>query len=136
MLFKKIFIVITLSVLLSACASREITAYSSSGNQQLATISEAELDSALIRGETTKSDVQLILGSPTDVEFDFNQNEEWTYTYRHVEYEQGDAYSSSSYRGETKDTTIKLVMIFDEDNTIINYAYTESMEQSTIGIDI
>lgn len=117
-IFKKAVVVI-ISIFVSACAS--------TGNSKLASMETDKVNNLFVAGKTTKKEVELALGQPSDIDFDHSGNEKWT--YQHVK-------SSSKavnfvpianwFAAGTNDTRRKLVMIFSKDGFLQKQAFSKS----------
>lgn len=120
--------IILMAILLNACAN--------SGNQKIAKIeNHASLDKTLVSGKTTKEKVKLAFGEPSDVDFDNNNNEKWTYTHirRVSKAINFMPYANYLMRG-TDDTNKKLVIVFDKNGVVQKYAFTKSKGETKVGV--
>lgn len=112
-----------------------ISGCASTGNTKLAAMGTNDVSKLLTKGKTTVNDVRAQFGEPSDVDFDPNGNKKWT--YEHVKKSSKPInfvpYANLFYSG-TNDTKKKLVMIFDKNDTLLDFLVTETAEESKQGV--
>ena len=125
--FFKLFVTLSVLLVCAACAS--------SGNKKLASMKQHELTSMFTEGKSTKNEVKLTLGEPSDIDFDHNNCEKWTYEHIKSSSKAVNFIPVVNYfvRG-TNDTKKKLVIVFDEQGVIKHQAYAQSKGESKAGI--
>jgi outer membrane protein assembly factor BamE (lipoprotein component of BamABCDE complex) len=116
-----------LCLILSGCVTN-------TGNQFLAKTSKSDLSEKLIRNKTTQEEVLDLFGDPLKTDFLLDGTEVWSYEYKKVEekYINFVPYASLLYNG-TNDTTKKLKIKFNKQNTIENYNFTSSNGETKRG---
>lgn len=124
-----------LTVCLCAAAILSVGCAASSGNYKLAKFKTNEAGRLFVKGKTTPQDVHALLGDANDVEIT-NQGQK-RLTYVHV---RSTAklinfvpIANSLVQG-TDDTTKKLVLIFDENDKLVNYVITHSKGETKVGL--
>ena len=126
-MLKKYFTIFIIVLFFSACVS--------TGNQQLANMSQSDIGSIVVNGQTTKSEVRAALGDPSLVDLDNNGNEKWTY-YHLRSTIKGSSFIPvvSSFKSGSNNTTRQLVILYDDDGVVINHVFTQSQGQTNTGI--
>jgi outer membrane protein assembly factor BamE (lipoprotein component of BamABCDE complex) len=112
--------------LLSGCAVK-------SGNEAIYKMSKEDMGKFIVRGKTTKEDLEKRLGQPQSVDFTSAGDEKWI--YKNV-YSQAKAINFipvvSAVANGTNDKTRTLVIIFDQNGVVKNYSYSIA-EGETLG---
>lgn len=126
-MLKKYFTIFIIVLFFSACVS--------TGNQQLANLDQSDIDSIVVNGQTTKSEMTAALGEPNLVDLDNNGQEKWTY-YHLRSSATGSSFIPivSSFKSGSNNTTRQLVILFDDDGVVINRVFTHSQGQTNTGI--
>jgi outer membrane protein assembly factor BamE (lipoprotein component of BamABCDE complex) len=112
---------------LSGCAS--------TGNTQLSKVNTDNLSNILVKGETTLVAVKQRFGDPSDVDFDSKGNKKWTYAHTKMTSKAINFVPIVNYfKNGTDNVTKKLVIIFDQNDTVVDYMATQSKGETKLGI--
>lgn len=126
-MLKRFLVIITLSLLLTGCYT--------TGNKQLAKMDANQIDSVIVKGQTTKAQVRSILGAPTNVDLNSNGDEQWTYSYSKSTVQARNFIPIvGSLKSGTNDQNTQLVVLFNNEDIVANYALNESQGQTTAGL--
>ncbi len=127
---KKFYILVALlsSALLTSCASK-------SGHQFLGKMSNQEISNRLIKGQTTKEEVKIMFGDPSDVDLLPDGKENWVYSYvrsadKLVNYV---PYANLVYNG-TNDNIKKLKLLFTTSGVLEFFAFSNSQGETKNGL--
>lgn len=90
---------------------------------------DASKSSQIVKNKSVKNDVLALFGEPTDKTLDENYNEKWEYTYS----ERADKISLWDYSSKGELRTKKLTIIFDKNDIVQNYVFSDSSEPITSG---
>ena len=104
------------------------------GHQFLEEMSETQISQFLIPNQTTKAQVKEKFGDPEDVDFNPDGTETWVYKFKRSE-AQGINYvpvASLFYNG-TNDTTKRLKIVYDCQNRVNKYAFSQSQGETRLG---
>ena len=117
--------VIALSILLAGCMS--------SGNKQLKNESETSVQTKIIEGKTTKTDVKGMFGSPESVNFTDGGNEIWKYAFAKMKVS-GKSFIPfyGLFHNGASGTKKELTILFNGD-TVKKYTMSESAMESKSG---
>jgi outer membrane protein assembly factor BamE (lipoprotein component of BamABCDE complex) len=115
-------------ILFCACSSK-------SGNQFLEKLSTEEISTKIIKGETTKSQIQNLYGKPYDIDLLAEGKETWLYiftksTAKGVNYI---PYVNLAYSG-TNDITKKLKILFNSSGIVEFFSLTDSKGETKVGL--
>lgn len=125
--FLKIFAAIFGLALLVGCAS--------TGNQQLANTNASSVNQNIVDGQTTKAQVEALLGAPDNIDFNHANNEKWTYEYKKSEAKGSNFIPVVNIFAQgTNDTKKTLVVVFNKNGVVQNHAYSESRGETKTGI--
>lgn len=105
------------------------------GNEKLGELKKSEISEIIIKGKTTKADIQAVFGDPDKTDFDNNSLEKWT--YNHIRKQaKGINYVPvvNWFVSGTNDTTRSLVIVFNEDNTVKNYINSDAAGETKGGL--
>ena len=129
--YKNIIAILFLSVLVTNCAS--------GGNQSLVGQEPTQVESKIIKGKTTQSQVVAMYGDP--METSFTAAGTMIYNYRYDDASGLNAKTAASvlftwglagYKMEG--TRLELVVLFDEDNVVKNYNFSTSEVDGGTGL--
>ena len=129
--YKNIIAILFLSVLVTNCAS--------GGNQSLVGQEPTQVESKIIRGKTTQSEVIAMYGDP--METSFTAAGTMIYNYRYDDASGLNAKTAASvlftwglagYKMEG--TRLELVVLFDENNVVKNYNFSTSEVDGGTGL--
>lgn len=117
--------VVALSILLAGCMS--------SGNKQLKNESETSVQTKIIEGKTTKTDVKGMFGSPESVNFTDGGNEIWKYAFAKMKVS-GKSFIPfyGLFHNGASGTKKELTILFNGD-TVKKYTMSESAMESKSG---
>lgn len=122
----KMFFVTALLLCLAACAS--------TGNKELGKVNTADLSSFLVKGRTTKLDVERKFGQPSNVDF-VGSNEKWEYIHTKSSQKATNFIPVVNWFTQgTNDDTKKLVVLFDNKGVLAKYAVTHSKGETKMGL--
>lgn len=125
--FLKIFAVILGLGLLVGCAS--------TGNQRLANTNAASVNQSIIDGQTTKAEVEALLGAPDNIDFNYANNEKWVYEYKKSQAKGSNFIPVVNIFAQgTNDTKKTLVIVFNKKGVVQNHAYSESKGETNTGV--
>jgi hypothetical protein len=129
--YKNIIAILFLSVLVTNCAS--------GGNQSLVGQEPTQVESKIVKGKTTQSEVIAMYGDP--METSFTAAGTMIYNYRYDDASGLNAKTAASvlftwglagYKMEG--TRLELVVLFDEDNVVKNYNFSTSEVDGGTGL--
>lgn len=127
MVFRSIFLIF-ISLFLISCVS--------TGNTILKDETESTVAAKITKGVTTKDQVQLMFGSPFSVTFSTEAAlETWTYEFADLKMDGENFIPFASLFGSSFSGTKKmLVIIFNDDNTVLKYSMSESPYSQKSGV--
>lgn len=112
-----------------------ITGCASTGNRQIAKFTEEQACQCIKINVTTKVDIKETLGDPMIVDFDSKGHEKWFYKFtRSASKVENFIPIVNSFTQGTNDTHKTLVIIFNLDNTVLNFSLSESKGETKVGI--
>jgi outer membrane protein assembly factor BamE (lipoprotein component of BamABCDE complex) len=122
----KMLFVTALLLFLASCAS--------TGNKVLGKADTADLGAFLVKGQTTKLDVERKFGQPSNVDFQAN-NEKWEYFHTKSSQKATNFIPVVNWFTQgTNDDTKKLVLLFDSKGVLAKYAVTHSKGETKAGL--
>ena len=115
-------------IFLSACAGK-------SRSQFLEKLSTKEISTKIIKGETTKSQVQKLYGDPSDIDLLPDGKENWAYIFKKSTAEGVNyiPYVSLAYSG-TNDITKKLKILFNSSGIVEFFSLSNSKGETKMGL--
>jgi len=124
---QKLYIFI-LSLVISGCATK-------SGNHFLENTSNTELSSQLVKNDTTKNEVRKMFGDPIDIKFTNSNMELWVYKFQKSAAKMSNFVPvfNEFYRG-TNDNSKKLQIIFNQNDTVHSFYYSDSQGETKYGL--
>lgn len=116
------------SLMISGCAVK-------TGNETLGKMEKNQIESQIVKGKSTKSDIKAILGDPDKTDFDNNSLEKWTYVHvrRDVKAVNFVPVVNWFVQG-TNDTTKTLVVLFDDHGVVKNYINSDAKGETKGGL--
>lgn len=107
----------------------------STGNQHLANTNAVNLNQNIVNGQTTKAEIEALLGSPDTVDLNNDNNEKWVYEYKKSS-AKGSNYVPivNMFAQGTNDFKKMLVIVFNKKGIVQNHAYSESKGETNAGI--
>lgn len=125
---KKTTLAIILALALAGCASK-------TGHQFLEKTSIQEISNKLKKGETTKDQVQAMFGDPSDVKILPNNEETWVYCYKRSALKAVNFVPCASwFGGGTNDNIRKLKILFNAENKVERFSFSNSMSETKGGL--
>lgn len=107
----------------------------STGNQKLAKLSTDQVSALFVKGQTTSQEVRARLGEPEDVDIDIKGNKKWLYSHKKSNLKAiGYIPYVNLISSGTDDVTKKLVIRFDKQDRVAEYAITSSKGESKWGL--
>ena len=124
---QKLYIFI-LALVISGCAIK-------TGNQFLESASNTEISCQLVKNHTTKNEVRKMFGDPIDINFTNNNMELWIYKFQKSAAKMGNFVPvfNAFYKG-TNDNTKKLQVIFNHDDTVHSFYYSDTQGETKYGL--
>lgn len=124
--FFRTFITVFMVLFLVACAS--------TGNKELGKTNTADLTAFLVKGRTTKLDVERKFGQPSNVDF-IGTNEKWEYFHTKSSAKATNFIPVVNWFTQgTNDQTKKIVILFDSKGVLAKYALTHSKGETKTGL--
>jgi outer membrane protein assembly factor BamE (lipoprotein component of BamABCDE complex) len=130
MLKKSFSLIISISVLisfgLSGCAVR-------SGSSNLSNVKQNDIKKLIVKGKTTKTDIQKTFGEPYSTTILQNGDEQWTYMFTESKAKASNfipivgIFTGSDYRGKT------LMITFNKKGVVKDYMFSSSKGETKIG---
>jgi len=119
---------IAMSVLVSGCATKK-------GNQCLEKMSYEDVSTKLVKGQTTKEQVRVSFGEPTDIDILPDGRENWQYSFVRSTLKGASyiPYANLVYNG-TNDTTKKLKVLFNDKDKVEHYAFSTAKGETKNGL--
>jgi len=112
-----------------------MTACASTGVQQLKDESSDSVSEKIIKGKSTKDDVRGAFGDPTETSFTDSGKEIWRYKYSHSTSKPQNFIPLVNLFTSGADVDKKeLVVFFDDEGIVKNYAMQSSKEEVKTGI--
>lgn len=120
-------LMVTVVFMFAGCAVK-------TGNEKLEDVSNATVEDALKKGETTKVQVKELFGEPEEVDFMDNGLEKWTYSHKRKSAKAINYVPVASwFVSGTNDTTKTLVVLFKND-VVENYAVSTAKGETKGGL--
>jgi outer membrane protein assembly factor BamE (lipoprotein component of BamABCDE complex) len=125
------------AVLLAASAVAMLTISGcavKSGNENLGKYEKQELNQRIVKGVTTKTEVQQLLGDPDKTDLESGM-EKWTYTHVRKDAKAVNYIPVvSMFVAGTNDTIKTLVVLFDEKDVVKNYINSDAKGETKGGL--
>lgn len=119
--------VIVLATTLAGC--------SSVGNGRIAHQTTQSVSQNLVRGQTTQAQVRTLYGDPMKISFTSRGNQIWEYEYTRMHATASDFIPFENlFRADAKGKKDSLVIFFNKQNIVENYAYSSSAVKVHQGI--
>lgn len=126
---KNLIIILLFGIVISGCAVKI-------GHQFLAKMSNQEISCKLVKGQTTKQQVQAMFGDPSDVDIlPPDSKEMWVYRYVRSEAKGINfvPYANLVYSG-TNDNVRNLKILFDVNGVVEFFAFSSSKGETKTGL--
>ncbi|MGD9971027.1 MAG: outer membrane protein assembly factor BamE [Sulfuricurvum sp.] len=118
----------TTALLTSGCAVK-------TGNEVLGKMEKSQIDSQIVRGKSTKSDVKNLMGDPDKTDFDNNGNEKWVYTHVRKDAKAINYVPVANWFVQgTNDTIRTMVVLFSDDGIVKNYILSDAKGETKGGL--
>ena len=106
-----------------------------SGNEKLGSMTKEQVSQQIVKGKSTKADVQAMLGDPTSASFDKDNNTQWTYVHARADAKAVNYIPFVSIFAHGYNTTTKsLVVLFDKDGVVKDYLSNEALGETKGGL--
>lgn len=123
---KKLAMAAVVAGLLTGCAT--------SGNDSLRDHNETTVSSYITEGETTKSEVVAVFGSPFDTSFTDGGKEIWEYAFSDISADAIAYIPVANWFGSSASGTQKKLTIMFDDEVVQRYSMTESDVRTGTGL--
>lgn len=120
--------IVSSTLLMSGCAVK-------TGNEVLGKMEKSQIDSQIVRGKSTKSDVKNLMGDPDKTDFDNNGNEKWVYTHVRKDAKAINYVPVANWFVQgTNDTIRTMVVLFSDDGVVKNYILSDAKGETKGGL--
>jgi hypothetical protein len=121
-------LVAAMTLIMSGCAIK-------TGNMTLEKMEKSHVNSQIIKGKSTKEEIIAIMGDPDRADFDNNGDEKWTYSHLRKDSKGVNFFPIISwFVSGTNDTTKTLTILFNTNDTIKNYTFTDAKGETKMGL--
>lgn len=123
----------SVGILAGVCAVISLAGCATTGNRMLGKMTPQQIKSTFHKG-MTKAQVTAILGDPSRVVINANQDDLWTYSYKKSKLTASDFIPIySSLHRTIKDNTKHIVFLFHE-NRVVKFSQTSAKGETTSGL--
>ncbi|MBN9288132.1 MAG: hypothetical protein BGO43_13390 [Gammaproteobacteria bacterium 39-13] len=124
---KKIALLSLTTLLLTGCAS--------TGNPSISALDSAQVATMINNGKTTKADIRAQFGDPSNVDFNQDGSEKWSYRHKKsAATPLSFVPIANTFAHGSNDTTKELIVLFDENDLVKKHAFSTSMGETKFGI--
>jgi hypothetical protein len=122
-----------ISKLLLIISALVLTSCADSVNKNFKDNDNKQISDMLVKGRTTKGEVKSLFGQPTDIDFDNDNREKWTYSYAEAGKNPLNYLPPVSMLFGQKGKVRKMVIVFNND-VVYEYALSTDNERIKKGI--
>jgi len=102
-------------------------ANSTYGNEKLSNATEKSINQKIIKGKTTKAEIKQMFGTPSDVNYLPNNEQQWVYSFSKGKIKTATMIPIvGMFAGGTKSETKKLTIVFDKNGIVKDYMFITS----------